>query len=223
MEASTLRGSMQICLGIVPLRMLLCNRAYRVIGYEASDGQPRMHPHMNDLSWNLPKRINTVLYALWLDYRSSAEYFLSTKTYGLRLTGPYKFNNDWSVAYTAEFAKQMNYATNPSGPPYRRQREQETTRRSILGREMADWAGRSQERARLGDVHASQYLPRKSSSESLRRDAQQNSLQLFCNVIPGAVKYWSDFHQSCRIEDDRKENEDTALSELYFPALRSGK
>ena len=32
----------------------------------------------------------------------------------MRANGPYQFNNDWSLIYTAEFAKQMNYATNPN-------------------------------------------------------------------------------------------------------------
>src|SRR6266446_3453508 len=47
-----------------------------------------------------------------------------------------------------------------SGPPNRRQHEQETTRRSIPGREVADHPGRHQERERLGDVPASQALLR---------------------------------------------------------------
>jgi hypothetical protein len=89
------------------------NRAYRVVGYDASDGQPRMHTHMANLAWSKTNRINASLYALLLDYRSLAEYSLSTQTYGLRLTGPYQFNKDWSVVYTAEFAKQLNYGTNP--------------------------------------------------------------------------------------------------------------
>src|SRR5208282_3574043 len=42
-----------------------------------------------------------------------------------------------------------------SGPPNRRQHGQETTRRSIPGRKVADRAGRYQERERLGDVSAS--------------------------------------------------------------------
>ena len=30
------------------------------------------------------------------------------------MTGPYQFNPDWSLVYTAEYAKQKNYGTNPN-------------------------------------------------------------------------------------------------------------
>jgi hypothetical protein len=39
---------------------------------------------------------------------------MSTQTYGLRANGPYQFNSDWSLVYTAEFAKQQNYGANPN-------------------------------------------------------------------------------------------------------------
>lgn len=89
------------------------NRMYRVVGYNASDGQPRMHTHMASLTWSKTNRVNASLYTLLLNYRSPAEYSLSTQTYGLRLNGPYQFNKEWSLVYTAEFAKQLNYGTNP--------------------------------------------------------------------------------------------------------------
>jgi Alginate export len=90
------------------------NRAYRVTGYDATDGKPPMHTHLMNLTWNKPDRIKAALYGLLLDYRSPAEFSLSTQTYGLRLTGPYKFGDDWSLLYAAEFAKQKNYGTNPN-------------------------------------------------------------------------------------------------------------
>jgi hypothetical protein len=30
------------------------------------------------------------------------------------VNGPYRFNDDWSLVYTAEYAKQKNYGTNPN-------------------------------------------------------------------------------------------------------------
>ena len=49
-----------------------------------------------------------------LDYRSAAQYALSTQTFGVRATGPWQINTDWSVLYTAEFANQRNFGTNPN-------------------------------------------------------------------------------------------------------------
>lgn len=89
------------------------NRAYRVVGYNATDGRPPMHTHMMNVVWERPSRIRAALYGLLLDYRTPAQFSLSTQTYGLRITGPYQLNNGWSIVYAAEFAKQENYGTNP--------------------------------------------------------------------------------------------------------------
>jgi hypothetical protein len=88
------------------------NRVYRVVGYDATDGKPPMHTHMMNLKWSKPGRINAALYGLLLDYRAPAQFDSSTQTYGLRLTGPYQYDKDWSLVYTAEYAKQKNYGTN---------------------------------------------------------------------------------------------------------------
>src|SRR5580700_2278603 len=73
-----------------------------------------MHTDMINLAWRKPDQVNASLYSLLLDYRSPAQFSLSTQTYGLRLNGPYNFSPAWSVIYTAEFAKQRNYGTNPN-------------------------------------------------------------------------------------------------------------
>ncbi len=90
------------------------NRAYRVVGYDATDGKPQMHTDMINLKWNKPGKLNAALYGLLLDYRAPGEFTFSTQTYGLRLNGPYRFGKDWNVVYTAEYAKQKNYGTNPN-------------------------------------------------------------------------------------------------------------
>ncbi len=86
----------------------------RVVGYNATDGQLPMHTHMMDLVWSKPNIVKLSLYSLLLDYRSQAQLDLSTQTYGLRAMGPYQLNKNWSVVYTAEYAKQENYGTNPN-------------------------------------------------------------------------------------------------------------
>jgi hypothetical protein len=90
------------------------NRFNREVGYDATDGQPPMHTHMMNLVWRKPDQVSASLYSLLLDYRSPAQFPFSTQTYGLRVNGPYQFNSDWSLIYTAEVAKQKNYGTNPN-------------------------------------------------------------------------------------------------------------
>ena len=90
------------------------NRFYRVVGYNATDGKPPMHTDMVNLKWSKPGRINASLYGLLLNFRGPAQFAMSTQTYGLRVNGPYQFDKDWSLVYTAEYAKQRNYATNPN-------------------------------------------------------------------------------------------------------------
>lgn len=90
------------------------NRFYRQDGYNATDGNQPMHTDLVNLKWSKPGRINAALYGLLLDFRAPAQFATSSQTYGIRLTGPYQFNPDWNLQYVAEFAKQMNYGTNPN-------------------------------------------------------------------------------------------------------------
>jgi Alginate export len=90
------------------------NRFYREDGYNAADGEQPMHSDMVNLKWSKPGRINAALYGLWLDFRAPAQFATSTQTFGIRVTGPYQFTDGWSLVYTAEYAKQKNYGTNPN-------------------------------------------------------------------------------------------------------------
>jgi len=89
------------------------NRFYREDGYNATDGEEPMHSDLLNLTWSSHDRINASLYGLLLDFRRTPQFTESTQTYGLRFTGPYRINPSWSLLYAAEFAKQMNYGTNP--------------------------------------------------------------------------------------------------------------
>jgi hypothetical protein len=90
------------------------NHFYREVGYDATDGHPAMHTDLINLVWTKQDRVRASLYGLLLDYRSPAQFALSTQTYGLRVNGPYRLSTDWRIVYTAEFAKQKNYGTNPN-------------------------------------------------------------------------------------------------------------
>jgi hypothetical protein len=55
-------------------------------------------------------------YGVLLDYNTNvaAVKALSSQTYGVRLEGPWKINDDWSVVYAAEIARQLDYGSNAS-------------------------------------------------------------------------------------------------------------
>jgi len=90
------------------------DRVHRVVGDDATDGEPRMKSHMFDLRGKLQDRLNVSAYGLLLDYDMPSLYNLSTETFGIRCTGPWKINPDWGVHYAAEFANQQDYAQNPN-------------------------------------------------------------------------------------------------------------
>jgi hypothetical protein len=73
-----------------------------------------MHSHLWNLVWRKPDKARVALYGLLLDYHRPSQFSNSTQTYGLRATGPYVLDKDWSIIYTAEYAKQLNYASNPN-------------------------------------------------------------------------------------------------------------
>jgi hypothetical protein len=89
------------------------NRFYKQNGYDAKDGQQPMHSDMLNLKWEKPRRVSASLYGLLLNFRAPAQFSTSTQTYGIRFTGPYDLGKDWSVLYVGEFAKQLNYGSNP--------------------------------------------------------------------------------------------------------------
>lgn len=90
------------------------NRLYRVDGYNATDGSQPMHSHLWNLVWQEPFKARIALYGLLLDYHRPSQFTNSTQTYGVRATGPYVLNDSWNVIYTAEYAKQKNFGSNPN-------------------------------------------------------------------------------------------------------------
>jgi len=90
------------------------NRAYRVMGRDATDGKPPMHSHLLDLAWRKADKVNISLYGVLLGFRAPTDFNLATQTFGLRATGPYQFKKNWGAVYTAEFANQRNFGNNPN-------------------------------------------------------------------------------------------------------------
>ena len=90
------------------------DRAHRVVGNDAIDGEPSMNSHLFDLRWKRKNQVNISAYGVLLDYDSPTLYALSTRTLGVRCTGPWNINQDWGVYYAAEFANQADYGRNPN-------------------------------------------------------------------------------------------------------------
>lgn len=87
-------------------------RVHRVIGPDPSDGTLRMNSHVGSLDFAKPGVANASLYALLLDYDPANQSGNDTKTVGLRLTGPHKLSANRSLIYTADYARQTDYADN---------------------------------------------------------------------------------------------------------------
>jgi hypothetical protein len=90
------------------------DRAHRVMGEDASDGQPTMNSHLYDVRWRRKDVVNVSAYGLLLDFRQPQFFTSSTRTLGLRCEGPWKLDADWAFCYTAEFANQRDFGENPN-------------------------------------------------------------------------------------------------------------
>jgi len=107
----------QLNLGLphdVALTYAYFDRAHRVMGEDASDGQPTMNSHLYDVRWKQKDVLNVSAYGLLLDYQQSQFFTSSTRTLGLRCEGPWKLDADWALCYTAEFANQQDFGRNPN-------------------------------------------------------------------------------------------------------------
>lgn len=86
-------------------------RAHRVVGPDATDGRLAMDSQLVNLAYKTTWGVATG-YAVLLDYETIPTN--SSKSIGLRLTGTYKLNKTLNLLYTAEYAKQSEYADNPN-------------------------------------------------------------------------------------------------------------
>jgi hypothetical protein len=106
-----LRGAVK--LGPVTAHYAHLTRVHRVVGPDATDGRLGMSSHVVHFDYARPGIVQASLYGLWLDYDRVNQATNDTRSLGLRLTGPYKLNDDWSVVYTADYAQQVGFADNP--------------------------------------------------------------------------------------------------------------
>ena len=76
-------------------------------------GDLRSSSHLLDASYDLTDAVTLTGYGYLLDFDKAAAF--STQTLGLRLAGTHEFNEQVSLPYTVEYARQGDYADNPIG------------------------------------------------------------------------------------------------------------
>ncbi len=87
-------------------------KVHRVVGSDATDGELGMDSHLLNATFKFPNIASVTAYGVILAYDDVPVN--STKSFGLRLEGPYKLNEDWSLLFTTEFANQSSNANNPN-------------------------------------------------------------------------------------------------------------
>jgi hypothetical protein len=89
------------------------DKVHRVVGTDATDGTLGMSSHVGSFDYAKKGVLNASAYTVLLDYDDNVGQSANdTASTGLRLTGPYKLDDTWSVVYTADYAHQSDYAEN---------------------------------------------------------------------------------------------------------------
>jgi len=90
------------------------DRVKRIFGPE--DGIPaasfQSDSHILDAAYTLSDALTVSVYGYLLDFKNADT--ASNQTFGIRIAGKPKINDDWSVIYAAEFASQEDYGDNPT-------------------------------------------------------------------------------------------------------------
>lgn len=84
----------------------------RINGDDHPLGDLSTNTHVVHASYAHADWLNVTAYGYLLDIHDAPG--LSSDTYGLRLTGKYPVNDDWSLSYTLEGAEQSDYENNPA-------------------------------------------------------------------------------------------------------------
>jgi hypothetical protein len=82
----------------------------RIQGNDHSLGDLDTETHLANTSYSFTDWLSATAYGYWLDIDLAPS--LSSKTYGLRLTGDAPISDTWSFFYTAEAAMQSEYGNN---------------------------------------------------------------------------------------------------------------
>jgi len=95
----------------VTLQYSYIDRVNRVFGRNSAQGRFYSDSHLLNAKYNGIMKHTISAYAYLLDLGPAS--VLNTKTYGLRGAGEYALNGAFTLTYSAEYAKQKDYVSNP--------------------------------------------------------------------------------------------------------------
>lgn len=98
------------------LSLIGIKKVHRIFGEDAPGVRDIIdtHSYAANASYKLSDSLTATGYGYFLDHDDMAAYGLSSKTYGVRLTGNTPLNDAWKLVYEAEIAEQSDYKDNPS-------------------------------------------------------------------------------------------------------------
>ncbi|MEE9140932.1 MAG: alginate export family protein [Alphaproteobacteria bacterium] len=89
-------------------------KVHRIFGNESNAGNHAMDSHLFRGEYKGFDLGTLIGYAWVLDYERSGQFGLSSATFGARFKGAYPVREDLKALYTAEYARQVDNADNPS-------------------------------------------------------------------------------------------------------------
>jgi len=84
----------------------------RIQGDEHPAGELDTTTRVAHATYKVSDSLSVTGYGLWIDLDDVTKY--SSETYGVRVTGSTPLNDEWKLAYEAEFAEQSDYENNPA-------------------------------------------------------------------------------------------------------------
>jgi len=94
------------------LHLAHVSQVNRIFSVDSSVGKIDTNTSVAHATYKVSDNLTAAAYGYWLDHADDKYFGLSTRTHGLRLTGNTALNDDWKLAYEAEFAEQSDHANN---------------------------------------------------------------------------------------------------------------
>ncbi|MGB8274753.1 MAG: alginate export family protein [Alphaproteobacteria bacterium] len=92
---------------------MFVNKVHRIFTDRSVTGLYPMKSHLLRAEYKGFKPGTLIGYAYLLDFNRPIDRGLSSASVGLRFTGSQALDEDWKALYTAEYARQVDYANNP--------------------------------------------------------------------------------------------------------------
>ncbi len=95
------------------LEYVFMTKVHRIFGDVSEAGNHNMSSHLMHAAYKGFDLATITARILLLDYERTEQFGLSSQTYGLRIAGAYKLNENWKLLYTGEYAHQRDHVRNP--------------------------------------------------------------------------------------------------------------